>query len=527
MAGEPINLELPADFRLTKTTFLQGRQCPLRLWYRSRRIPEEKVESSAEDFADASGEVERIAELRFPGGVTVERPDGEARLSEAHAERTTSLMADPAIPAVFQGVLLDQSLAAIPDILMRAEDGWIVYEVKASTSRKRLLDWDLGFQWRLLAACGYTVVGARLLILNKDFVRPDGDLDTNDLLTEIDCTTEVRALVPEIDEEIQLQLTMLQAPQPPDEQPGPRCKKYRDDKDGRRPSTCGHLDRNGSCGRALPEHWSLTLPNLRQGAKYRHIVDNQIDSIEDLDPNDEAVDWTDVQRRVIEAVQAGQPQVDADTLRLELDGLEWPVAYMDFEFDSTLAILPFSGMRPYQRLPFQWSLHIQDSPDSDLVSPDPFLHRDNTDPRRPFIESLLQALPPSGSIAVHYRNAESTVIGQYENWFDGRYWQRVQPLLDRLFDTCALARNAYYHPDMDCSFSIKNLAPALLGTGYEDLAIQDGMEAVRQWKQLVAQDTSEDERHLIARDLLLYCAMDTRLMYGIIEAFRRLAWEDD
>lgn len=94
--------------------------------------------------------------------------------------------------------------------------------------------------------------------------------------------------------------------------------------------------------------------------------------------------------------------------------------------------------------------------------------------------------------------------------------------MSRFFDTETLAREGYCHPDQHCSWSIKKLAPALLGTGYEDLAIQDGMAAVVAWRQVCREpDLAARDQH--RANLLAYCGRDTRLMHGIIEKLRAVA----
>jgi hypothetical protein len=62
-------------------------------------------------------------------------------------------------------------------------------------------------------------------------------------------------------------------------------------------------------------------------------------------------------RRACTCVQTGRPWYCPE-LRDELKGLKYPLYFMDFETVSPC--LPrFSGMRPYDQLPFQWSVHVQ------------------------------------------------------------------------------------------------------------------------------------------------------------------------
>jgi hypothetical protein len=60
-----------------------------------------------------------------------------------------------------------------------------------------------------------------------------------------------------------------------------------------------------------------------------------------------------IQRQV---ARTGQPHIDRKALASFLKRLKYPVGYLDFETFST-AIPLFDGLRPYQQVPFQFSLH--------------------------------------------------------------------------------------------------------------------------------------------------------------------------
>ena len=81
---------------------------------------------------------------------------------------------------------------------------------------------------------------------------------------------------------------------------------------------------------------------------------------------------------------------------------------MDFE-TLGLALPRFAGTRPYDQLPFQWSLHIQRKPGG-AVEHYEFLADNEDDPRPLFLKSLCQAIDRKGSIVV-YSNFESGPSG--------------------------------------------------------------------------------------------------------------------
>jgi hypothetical protein len=321
--------------------------------------------------------------------------------------------------------------------------------------------------------------------------------------------------------EIERQQQVLTRETMPDERPATRCKGSPDAVDGNRPSECGHLATAGVCGRELPKNWAGRLPRL-QGRKATTVFSMTNQAIEGLNPGDPSLSWTPNQRRCIEAVQLGSPVVDRQGLRRELDRLCWPIAYVDFEFDPGMAVPRFPGCRPYDVLPFQWSMLVQEEPDGELVGREPFLHLDPADPRRSFAESLLAAVPSNGSIVAHYAVAERRVINQIADRLGGEVALRLRTLDSRFLDTKDIAGAGYYHAAQQGSYSIKKLAPALLGTGYEDLAIKDGMAAVIAWRS-ACRERDRAVRERLRSELLAYCGRDTRLMHQIVDRLRALA----
>jgi hypothetical protein len=418
---------------------------------------------------------------------------------------------------VLQAHLAAGELLAIADLLEPRAGGWFLWEVKASTETKPIHDWDLAFQLEVARRAGLDVVGAGVMHLDREYVR-HGALDVGRLIVRADRTPAVAALADAVRAEIAAQLEVLALAEVPEATPGSRCKGNTDIKSGDRPSDCGHLAPTGHCGAGLPAHWVGDLRGLR-GAKAAYVASLPEPAIELLDPDR---GWTPSEQRMIRAVQQDAPVVDAAALRARLDLLEWPVAYVDFEFDPGMAVPRFDGSWPYARLPFQWSMHVQPAPGAPLERPAPFLHVGDDDPRRPFLESLLDALPEAGSVVVHSKNAEQTVLKQLGQALGGELQRRAAAVVDRLYDTIDLAQAGYYHPGQRGSYSIKKLAPVLVGRGYEDLAVQDGMAAVVAWKRACAPGTDPAERERLRTELLAYCGRDTELMHELIEAVRAL-----
>ena len=139
-----------------------------------------------------------------------------------------------------------------------------------------------------------------------------------------------------------------------------------------------------------------------------------------------------------------------------LEEITLPAGFLDFETISP-AIPLYSGTRPYQQIPFQWSLHILDS--SGRLTHDSFLNDDPEDPRERFIITLLEAIPHQGAI-VTYSSYEKSILNGLAYAFP-LYRNRLLALCDRMVDLLKLIRENYYHPDFNGSYSLKSVAPTL------------------------------------------------------------------
>ena len=183
------------------------------------------------------------------------------------------------------------------------------------------------------------------------------------------------------------------------------------------------------------------------------------------------------------------------------------------------ALPVYAGTRPYQTIPFQWSLHLQEE-DGRLTHRE-FLNDDADDPRERLIVSLLDVVPPRGSIVV-YSPYEQRILNELARDFP-RYGDRLMSLSDRLFDLLPVIRTSYSHPALPNN-SLKSVTPVLVpGWGYSDLDIQEGSAASASYAMMISEDMTEDARVGIREALLAYCRTDTEALVRILGALRELA----
>jgi hypothetical protein len=216
-----------------------------------------------------------------------------------------------------------------------------------------------------------------------------------------------------------------------------------------------------------------------------------------------------------------QPYIDRESVREFLSSLKYPLYYLDFETISP-AVPLFDGTRPYQKIPFQFSLHVQAGPGTEIQHHG-YLVEGPQDPRPELLEHLHEAIGNEGSIVVYNQSFEEGVLTDLGAAFPvHREW--CGAVVARLVDLIVPFRNFhYYHPQQKGSASIKNVLPAITGRGYEGLAIADGEVASIAFMNITYGEASDDERQRVRSDLIAYCGLDTEGMTSIVERLREIA----
>jgi hypothetical protein len=187
---------------------------------------------------------------------------------------------------------------------------------------------------------------------------------------------------------------------------------------------------------------------------------------------------------------------------------------MDFE-TLGLALPRFAGARPYDQLPFQWSLHIQRKPGG-AVEHYEFLADNEDDPRPLFLKSLCQAIDRKGSIVV-YSNFESGRLNNLASWLP-KYEDAITGIQDRLWDLLAVIRANVYHPGFAGSFSLKSVLPALVPEmSYKGMEVSEGSEAGLVWERMIRGQVDASERKRLREALLAYCKQDTLAMVRLVD----------
>jgi hypothetical protein len=212
------------------------------------------------------------------------------------------------------------------------------------------------------------------------------------------------------------------------------------------------------------------------------------------------------------------PVFQQSEIKQFLGELKYPLYFLDYE--TLMSLVPyFDGQRPYQQVPFQYSLHILQTPDAELEQRE-YLHRDNSDPARPLTEQLIKDIGDTGTVLVWYEGFEKARNRELGDMFP-EYKKAMEAINDRVVDLMTPFKKKWYDdPRCEGSASIKQVLPALCPElSYKSLGIQEGGSAQRLWMEAVLDGKRAKEKEQILADLVEYCKLDT---FAMVEIYRVL-----
>ncbi|HUI41573.1 MAG TPA: DUF2779 domain-containing protein [Terriglobia bacterium] len=454
-----------------------------------------ELDESSRAVIEQGQEVGRLAQKMFPSGVLIEA--GHEELNKALAV-TADVVAKGQAPALFEAAFRHDNILIRADILERRAKGtWRLIEVKSATQLKDYYTYDVAIQRLVLEGCGFKVVPC-LMHLNREYVYDGKEYELDKLFRIHDLTSETADLGGDVRKLIREERKMLAQAEAPDIPPGRQCTN---------PFTCEFFD---VCNKPLPEDHVSNLPGI-SAQKLQKLKDAGIERIGDI-PAGFAL--SEKQARARESVRSGKPWFGTG-FKQWLAQLEYPVHFMDFE-TLGLALPLYAGMRPYDNLPFQWSLHIRRKPGAALEHYE-FLAENDADPRPPFIESLCRAIGRKGSIVVYHQGFESGCLKDLAGWLP-KYEGAIDGIQKRLWDLLAVIRAEVYHPGFEGSYSLKSVLPALVpDMTYEGMEVSEGSMAGLKWEEMIRGELESVERRRLRAALIAYCKQDTLAMVRLLD----------
>ena len=490
---------------LTKTDFVHYLQCPRSLWllkHKPEMYPYKEFSDFLKKIAREGYEVERYAQMLFSEGMSMPSVGATAltKTKEAVTAHT---------PVLFQAtVQTKDGLFARADILEHSNNtAYTLYEVKSTNAikrdKKRNHLKDACFQKIAFERSGIPIDKVYIVHTNKEYVR-ELEVDPQQLLKKTDITDQVKEVYHETEVEIHNALSLLREEEI--EEGGCCCF---------RKTKSNHCDAFEYFNGALEERSVWEIGNIRE-KKLCTMLDCNIQKMEDIT---EDIELNERQCRQVRSVIEGKPLIDGEKIKNMLEDLVFPLYFFDYEAASS-AVPKIIGTKPWQQIPFQYSLHI--------------VNADNTRTHKEYLNetlsgaekilhSLCEAVGDVGSVVSWHASYEKTMNREMAKKYP-KYAKKLQDINERMFDLEDIFKEAYTDAAFCGSTSIKKVLPILCPhLSYKNLEVQDGTQAMEQWFTMVDKDTDKKTAATIKQNLLEYCKLDTFAMVELYNAIARIA----
>lgn len=485
---------------LTKSRYVNGLNCAKEIWLMfndPKSLP--KIDQATQNRFDEGHKVGELAKLLFPTGIEITKisPKDNDKISrELLKERR------PLFEAGF--IHSDGKCYARADILVPSgKSEWDIIEVKSAASVKEYYLDDISFQKYCYEGAGLKIRKSFVFYVNKEYVK-DGDINPQDFFMRGEVTESIDAKVPKVHENVIKLLKITKLKECPE---FTRGENYHDDPHG--------VHENDRFWKENPD--SDILDMYRGGKKAAELFDFGIIKIKDI-PEDYELNEKQIIQKM--AHSSAGTHTNIKELNTFIKRINYPIYFMDFESYAT-AIPLYDGLRPYQQIPFQFSVHVLKNKGQKPTHIS-FLAKGSKDPRAKFIAELKKAIGTKGSILVYNQSFEQSILEKLAQ-HSPKYKKWVASIIPRLVDLLVPFRNFhYYHPHQKGSVSLKHVLPALTGMTYGDLPINNGSQASLSYLFIthgayLGKHATKKEMREIRNDLEKYCGQDTEGMVRILD----------
>lgn len=488
------------SMNLSKSQFIRGLQCVKSLWlYKNKREVITSPDISAQNVFDTGTRVGQLAQELFPNGTVI--PFDGTTFSEKIA--LTQSLIENGVETIYEATFGYDGILVMVDILHKGSNGWEIYEVKSSTEVKNVYLHDASVQYYVLNGAGLKIKSTNIIHINNKYIRGT-DLEIEKLFTIVNITDEVIELQENIPSYLKNFSTIVEKAEEPSIEIGTHCFK---------PYDCDCLN---YCWKDVPEYSIFDLANIRKDKAFRYYKDGIVtfDDIRDI------ADFSTGQQVQILSEQRNTTIIDHDAIREFVDGLSYPLYHLDFETFQQ-AIPEFEGVSPFQQIPFQYSLHIENTDGS--LDHKEYLGEEGKDPRETLANRLVEDIPTTVTVLAYNMGFEKMVIKGLSKMFP-ELEDQLMAIHNNIKDLMTpFQKKHYYTPTMRGSFSIKYVMPALIPEmelAYKNLeGIHNGGEAMSAYATLHLIEDAQ-ERQKIRDSLLAYCKLDTLSMVKVLVKLR-------
>lgn len=479
-----------ARYGLSKSRITAFEQCPKKLWLSVHRPAEANWDERSFALFAGGNTVGDVACALYPGGVMVEaEPDLLAALAT-----TQQLINDGHPGPIFEATFQHEGVLVRVDVLERLDEAdggsWYVAEVKSSTGVKDYHHGDLATQIWVMTSAGMPLAEVALRHVDRSFVLTRQG-DYTGLFSDVPMMEKLAGLVAGRGEIIDAAKASLAGPEP-EIVMGAQCHS---------PFTCEFID---YCSRGTPEkpEWPISCLPGRGRAKW---VEAGYESLLDLPESELSPQFA----KIVTATRDDKPFHDAAGARQDMSKWGWPRAWLDFETIAP-AVPIWLGTRPYQQVPFQFSLHLEQEDGS--ITHHEFLSVDGMDPRPSCAARLAAMIPAEATVIAYNASFERSVLRALAE-ISPNHCEALLAMAENTVDLLPIARKRWYHRDQRGSWSIKAVLPTIApGLDYTALEVKDGGNAQVAWAEAVDPNCNPLRREALTDALRAYCERDTWAM---------------
>jgi len=491
--------------QLSKSEYMMFLKHPAWLWLKKHdknKLP--KPDENLQAIFDAGIEFEKYANKRFSDGVYISFNGYDEYLS---MPKRTKQALDNNAKTIFQARFEANNITCICDIIDRVDKNTFdLYEIKSSTKVKPEHYPDLAFQTIALESAGLKVRNIAVIHVNNQYIR-DGEIDPISLSTVTDITHGVRNKIEETKNNIKLAFNIIKLSELPD--PSPRHVSLGPLSDW--------LKIYKSLGDKIDIYsiYNLIAPGVK---RIGELEDLGVTLIKDI-PDDFRL--TSKQQIQVMATKKNERIINKEKIKDFLNTLTYPLYFLDYETAMSFAPL-YDGSRPYQQIPFQYSLHVIEKANKEPEHTE-YLHRDNSHPVSNLLNKLKQDIGDVGSVLVWYRTFETKRNEEMAQMFP-KFSKFLGDVNNRMIDLMKPFGSGWFaDKDFLGRASIKDVLPVVVpNLSYKDLDIQEGSSAQRLWMDTVIRKKGNTDQEKLFSDLVKYCKMDTLAMVEIWKVLESL-----
>ncbi len=489
--------------KLSKSGYICAVQCPKMLWLKQNRPDEFDDSVRNETVLETGTKVGELARGLFGRYELIPYegdPGSMIRKTEECLERGTEVICEASFS--FGGLFCSI------DILKNLGDSRVeIYEVKSSSSVRSIYLADIAFQRYILKSLGFIVTRVCIVHIDPDYVR-FGELEPDRLFKTEDLTEQLEGSEEKVERDIAFLEKYLLLPDDPDDDIGEQCFK---------PYECGFFR---YCTRMLPSPNVFDISSMRKSKQFEYYRKGLF-SFESLLRC--AKLGKKFQQQVRAEVYSEPPIIDRDAIREFLRGFTYPLYFLDFESFQP-AVPLFDNSRPYQAIPFQYSLDWYENEGGELKHKE-YLAPPYGDPRRELAERLCRDIPRDVCTVAYNMSFEKERIRELAELFPDLS-EHLMNIRDGIVDLMIPFRErSYYTREMAGSYSIKHVLPALFpddpDLDYRNLeGVHNGAEASATYEAMRGMTPEDLEKS--RREMLRYCGLDTLAMVKIYDRLKSL-----